>query len=389
MLSSRLHRADLEGKRVFLRADLNVPLNNGEIVDDFRLESLRPTLDLLLEKKSCIILATHIGRPRNHEPSLSTRWLIPWFERNHYTILFHEKIEEPLVNHPDGTIVLLENLRFYSGEKKEDPEFAQVLAHYADYYVNDAFGALHRKDTSLTLLAYLFDATHRSIGLLVEKELQELSKLQKPEQPFVLILGGGKVSDKIPFIQAMLSKTHAILLGPAIVFTFLKAYGKLVGQSLIDENELETCRKIIEQAVNLGVIILMPNDFIIALNSFDGPVQKKPVDVDHFPHNAVGVTLGPNSAQLFAKEILKGKTIFYNGLMGDVKRPETVAMMRPILQAMTEVEGTTVVGGGDSVAAVRMLNLDKRIGFLSTGGGATLAYVSGKELPALEPFLSE
>lgn len=389
MITSLLHSWTMENKQILMRADLNVPLAQSTIIDDYKLVAIKPTLDLILKRGGSIVLATHIGRPRGYDPALSTCILLPWFKKHGYTIAFHSDIYSPLPMLPQRTITLLENLRFYKEEKTHDRAFAQHLSSFGDFYVNDAFGVMHRHDTSVTLVPTFFAHDSRSIGLLVEKELAILTPIaQRPAQPFMVLLGGGKVADKIPSIQALLDKIHALALGPAMAFSVVQSLGGSVGKSLVDQESFGLCKRIIDDAQQKGVQILLPVDYYIALDAFENSMELKPIEAKHFPAHGVGITIGPETAHLFENEIKKAKTVFLNGLMGDIRRPETIRILRQLFLAMGACKGMSVVGGGDSVAAVRLLGLEDAIGFLSTGGGATLNYLSGQSLPGLQPFLA-
>ena len=282
--TSALPTYDLNNKRVILRADLNVPLDNGIIVDDYRLQAILPTIDLILKKKGTITLLTHIGRPKKQEVLLSTKLLLDWFTQRNYTVSWAATIDEALqlINMPIKSILMVENLRFYPEEKNQDLSFAKKLSTLGDFYVNDAFGALHRTDTSITALPTFFAPDHRTIGLLVEKELTTLAKLiDKPQKPFVIILGGGKVKDKVPLIENFLHHSNTILLCPAIVTTFLKAIGQEVGKSLVDETALELCKSIIEKAKSRGIEIVFPTDYLIAHQTIQG--TREIVGAHNFP----------------------------------------------------------------------------------------------------------
>lgn len=381
---SQLPHADLSHKRVFVRADLNVPLDKGIITNDYRLRALKPTLDLILRKGGKIILATHIGRPTGVDESLSTKHLIPWFTKHGYNVHFEsDLIQAKHASHKKwNSILLLENLRFFPGEKQEDANFTKLLAQTADYYVNDAFATLHRHDASVTKLPLLFDQHHRTIGLLIEQELRSLSKLiDKPEHPFVLILGGGKVADKLPLLYNMLGKVDVFLLNPAIVFSFMLALGKNTGKSLVDPSQQQSILTFMRDAQANGTQIILPVDYQIASNTFEGPLSL--TQTDEIPDNGVGISIGPKTQALFRSHILKAKTIFFNGLPGDDTRPDTLHGAHALFKAMADSEGYSVIGGGDSVGIAENLGLTDKIDYLSTGGGATLAYLAGQPLPGL------
>ena len=388
-LTSRITSLSLNDTTVFLRADLNVPIKNGVILNDHRLTALIPTLSYLLEHHATIILATHIGRPEHNEPDLSTQNLLPWFKKQGYKIIFAPDLSQipDLVHAHPGSIILLENMRFYPGEQTNDAVFARQLASYADYYINDAFALLHRNDTSITLVPELFAPEKRSIGFLIEDELKHLNQLiEKPKHPFTLILGGGKIDSKIPLLKNLIPHIDHLLLCPAIVFSFLKALKKPVGLSLVDDTALETCLELLAHAREHNVTVHFPVDYQIAQGSFDGSLSY--VDADIFSDDGVGIAIGPKTYGEFGTIIRNSNTVFYNGLMGTVARKETLGGMDAILKAMANSQGFSVIGGGDSVAAAEMLGYADRIGYLSTGGGATLNYLSGAPLPGLKPFLN-
>lgn len=386
MIHTKLTQWNLTNKRVFLRADLNVPLLNGKIDNDFRLQNILPTLDFLIDHNASVVLATHIGRPKNKEAEHSTQLLIPWFEHNGYTIRFESDFTK--ITHMSVVpkeIILIENLRFFPGEKNNDPFFAKQLAHTADYYVNDAFGVLHEHDCSVALLPYEFLENKRSIGFLIEKELSVFDKLKHdPRHPFVAILGGGKVKDKIPLIQTLVDKVDTLLLCPALCFTFLKALKKPIGKSLIDDTLIETCKKIIVHAENSDTQYSFPLDYQVTYNSIDGPLGI--VDATEFPDNAIGISVGPKTVEQYTTIINQAKTVFFNCAMGFNERPETQQSTKNIITAMAQSSAYTIIAGGDSVDSALKTTHYSRIDHLSTGGGAALAYLSGALLPGLIPF---
>jgi phosphoglycerate kinase len=382
---------NLQNRRVFLRADLNVPLSDGNIRNDFRLTSILPTIDYILNKQGSIVLATHIGRPKNQEPELSTQLLIPWFKQRGYTIQFVQNISTiATMKIIPQQILLLENLRFFPGEKNGDIVFAQELARTAQYYINDAFGTIHEHECSTTLLPYDFSENRRSIGLLMKKELQAFDALtENSAHPFLAILGGGKIKDKIPLISSLLHKVDTVALYPAICFSFLKALGKPVGKSLVDDTILDTCKKIILEAEFANVSYLFPVDYQITYNvsSLDSPlILSLSKDADNFPDNAIGISVGPKTVELISKEINRAKTVFLNCAMGFSECPATQQSTRDIIEAMTQSSAKTIIAGGDSVDIALQTEHYQNITHLSTGGGAALAYLSNKLLPGLIPF---
>lgn len=386
MIHTTLQHWNLANKRVFLRADLNVPLLNGKIESDFRLQKILSTLDFLIKHNASIVLATHIGRPQRKEPELSTQLLLAWFKQNGYSIRFESDItkvaQEKIV---PQEIILLENLRFFPGEKNNDPFFAKQLAHTAQYYVNDAFGVLHEKDCSVALLPYEFDENKRSIGFLIEKELSVLNALKNNlSHPFVAILGGGKIKDKIPLIQSLVHKVDTLLLCPALCFTFLKALKKPIGKSLADGALIETCKKIILSAENNDTHYIFPLDYQVAYDSLDGPLNI--IDAEEFSDNAIGISVGPKTIEQFTAIIKQAKTVFLNCAMGFSNRPETQESTKNIIAAMAQSSAMTIIAGGDSVDSALKTTHYSDIDHLSTGGGAALAYLSDAELPGLIPF---
>jgi phosphoglycerate kinase len=390
LLESQIKSWNLEGKRVFVRADLNVPIHDGIITNDYRLRKVTQTLKLIIRHGGSIILASHLGRPRNTETQYSLQQLVPWFQQNGFTITFAKSPEqaEPLTKSmASGTILLLENLRFFPGEKSNDAHFAQTLAHLADYYVDDAFATLHRIESSITLVPRYFDESKRTIGLLVEHELRMLNRLLiSPIKPFVLIIGGCKIRDKIQLIEHLVPHVDAILLCPAIAFSFLKAIGISVGKSLVDLESTSLCRSILAHAQQHNCKVMLPLDLQVAEQSLDGSLSI--VDIQKIPKTSVGISIGPKTIEFYSQEIAQAKTIFYNGLMGFQERPETLQGMHTILQAMTTSRAFTAIGGGDTVGAAETLGLADSLSFCSTGGSATLSYLSGQPLPGLEALIT-
>lgn len=393
VIRSALPSASVTNTRVFLRADLNVPVNHGGIVCDFRLRALKPTLDLLIQKKARIVLATHIGRPHGVNNLLSTRILLSWFVKHGYTISWAATIEDALKKQAlqaPGTILLLENLRFFEGERSADESvrmaFAHELKQLGDYYVNDAFALLHRNDTSITLLPSLYPPENKTVGLLVEKEMKELqSYFSHPKRPFLLILGGGKVKDKLPFLEKLLDTVDALILLPAVVFTFLKAQGQNVGLSMVDDDSLELAQKILEAARKKGVKIIFPVDYLLSLYTLSGPLQV--VDEHNFPTNSIGIAVGPKTLALYKKELESFCMVFVNGAMGLHERPETLEPLYQLIKDIAQTDSCSIIGGGDSVSAVYELHLENKITYCSTGGGASLYLLTYGNLPALNHVL--
>lgn len=382
--TSHIHEWDLQNQRVFVRADLNVPLLKGTILDDHRLYAILPTINLIRQKGGKIVLATHIGRPKKPEEKLSTKILLEWLQERGYKIDFASTLQEAAQKSKEANdaIVLLENMRFFPGEKRKKTAFAQQLAACADYYVNDAFAALHRDDASIALLATFFAPEKRSIGLLVQHELQALAPLKKPTQPFVLIVGGGKVADKLPLLEGFLDSVSTVLLCPAFVFSFMKTAGKEVGKSLVYDNATTLITDFLKKAKKNNVAIIYPKDYLIATGSIDGPLSI--VKANAIGKNDFGISIGPETIKEFAPYIRNAKTILYNCAMGFFSRPETLEGTEKLLKLVGISKAYSVIAGGESVAATHYFGLQKKMNYLTTGGGAVLTYLAGKKLPGLE-----
>lgn len=381
---SALPNMHLENQRVIIRADLNVPIADKKILNDYRLESLLPTLDLVLQKKGKIVLMSHIGRPKNPDPQLSTQLLLPWFKDRGYEISFAKSPEQAYQRsfEENKSIILLENLRFFPGEKSQDPDFAQSLARLGDYYINDAFATMHRTDSSIYITPTYFPKAKRTFGLLVQKELSMLNALlDRPKEGFVLILGGGKVADKLPLINNMLDKIDTILLCPAIVFSFAASQGICVGKSLIDPQAFDLCKEILHKANQSSVKISTPEDYQVAKKTVHG--QLEIVTADSFGKDNFGISIGPKTIEKYKSIIQNANTIFFNAAMGFPSRPETMYGTYELLQAIALSPAFSIIGGGDSVSAAQTIKIEPSIDYLSTGGGATLTYLSGQKLPGL------
>lgn len=372
----------LEQERVFMRTDFNVPLKDGMIMSDFRLQAVRPTIDYLLEKQAYIVLATHLGRPQGPDLHYSTKQLIPWFLDHGYAIEFAENptVAAQKSKEKKSHLILLENLRFFPGEKKQDEAFALQLKSCGDIFVNDAFGTLHRNETSLTLLPALYEQDKKTIGFLIEKEITHLNKLiNDPKKPFITILGGGKIKTKLPFIESIVKKVDHILLCPALVFTILHALGIPTGKSLVDEEALDAIKTFLTTADAQKIVL--PSDFQVALENINSALIT--TEGQAIPENGIGTAIGPKTTENFCTHIQKAKTVFFNAAMGFPTNPATMQATQQLLEALATSKAYTVVGGGDSVAAAFNANVAEKIDFLSTGGGATLAYLSGQKLPGL------
>jgi phosphoglycerate kinase len=370
---------------VFVRTDFNIPLEGGIISNDFRLQAAQPTIDLLFAKEARIIIGTHIDRPHGYTKELSTEQLVPWFQEREYSIEFAPTLLEAqrkLLYLQPGHILLLENLRFFEGEKQKNTHLAHQLAALAPYYVNDAFALAHRSDTSVTVLPHMYPKTHKTIGLLIERELAALHRLKvNPERPFLAFIGGGKIKDKLPYLEHLLSYVDSLALCPGMVFTFLKAQGFEVGKSLVEDTLLDKARHIIDLAHQKGVKLLFPLDYYVSIGSLQGPLVLVPQEA--IPTDGIGMTVGPKTLEVYNKEIAQAGTLFLNGAMGLEERPETLESFSILLQTIAQSPAYSVIGGGESVAAVYYYDLTQDINFCSTGGGATLAYLSHTQLPGL------
>jgi phosphoglycerate kinase len=386
---------DLRGRRVLVRSDLNVPLDGATITDDGRIRASAPTIADLAERGARVVVCAHLGRPKGkpvEEFSLApvAKRLAEVLGRpvEFATDTVGESAQAAVKELGDGDVVLLENLRYNAGEESKDDvergEFADQLAALADVYVGDGFGAVHRKHASV------YDVPQRlphAAGALVVAETEVLRKLTgDPEQPYVVVLGGSKVSDKLGVIDNLLDSVDRLLIGGGMVFTFLKAQGHEVGKSLLEEDQLDTVRGYLEQAEAKGVEIVLPVD-IVAASEFSADADHDVVPADAIPADRLGLDIGPESGRLFAAKVADARTVFWNGPMGVFEMEPYAEGTRAVAQALVEVTaagGLTVIGGGDSAAAVRKLGFDQQaFGHISTGGGASLELLEGKELPGL------
>jgi phosphoglycerate kinase len=380
----------LQNKRVLLRCDLNVPIKDGVITDDGRIIASLGTIRKLLDAKCSIIVIAHLGRPKG-EPSIDLS-LAPIAERLGELLNTEVEFSGEITGQINrahslkaGQILMLENIRFISAETSKDEQernlLAKELSTYADVYVGDGFGAVHRKHASVYELAKLMP---HAAGDLISSEVAVLEKLTvNPERPYGVVLGGAKVSDKIGVISNLLNKVNVIAIGGGMVFTFLAAQNKQIGKSLVETNLIQTVKELINRAEQLGVKLILPTDIVVA-KEFSESSQPTIVSVDEIPDDQMGLDIGPESAKQFAQEIVKCKTVFWNGPMGVFEFPNFANGTKIVAQSLTQVQGISVVGGGDSAAAVRKLGFDdSKFGYISTGGGASLEYLEGKELPGL------
>jgi phosphoglycerate kinase len=386
-VQSNLPNAQLKNKRVLLRADLNIPrARDGEIINDFRLKELLPTIELIKKKGGKIILLSHCGRPSKSSPQLSTKIFEKWFIANDHEAVFAKNLKNALTlsKKDNNSLVILENLRFFPGEKNRDKSFAKDLSGLGDYYVNDAFALTHRNDTSITLLPELFDKKNRTTGLLIEKEITILNQLiENIKHPFIVIQGGIKGETKLSILSSLLKKVDAILLSTPLCFSFLKALKKPVGKSFAEESLIPEIKKFLAEAEKRGIPIILPVDYQVTTDSFDKPHAL--TETKTLSDKQIGVSIGPETVQLFSSYLRKARTVFMNGMPGNIEYPETMEGLRILLNTLQQTNATCVIAGGDTVALVEQLGF-KRIGHFSTGGGASLAYLSGQALPGLTLF---
>ena len=390
---TQLADLDVAGKRVFLRCDLNVPLKEGAITDDGRIRASLPTINALLDKGARLVIAAHLGRPKGEaKPELS---LAPIAQRLGELVgkkvtfagaITGAAVTQAAETLAPGEILLLENIRFSAAETSKDEAeraaFAQELAQLADFYVGDGFGAVHRKHASVFDLPKLLP---HAAGTLVAAEVKVLKQLtENPVRPYGVVLGGSKVSDKIGVIANLLDKVDVMAIGGGMLFTFLAALGKEIGTSLVERDLIDSVKNLIAQAEKNNVKLLLPTDILVA-PAFAADAPATLVSADSIPHDQMGLDIGPKTAETFAAAIRECKTVFWNGPMGVFEFPQFAEGTRVVAESLTQVSGISVVGGGDSAAAVRALGFNESsFGYISTGGGASLEYLEGKELPGLK-----
>lgn len=379
---------DVKGKKVLVRVDFNVPIDeNGSITDDRRIREALPTIKYLKEHNAKVILMSHLGRPKgkfNMKYSLK-----PVAEKLSERLRSDVKLAKDVIGDEvqaeaeslkEGDVMLLENVRFYEEEEKNDREFSKKLASLGDIYVNDAFGTAHRAHASTAGVAEFLPS---AIGFLIKKEIDIMGKaLTRPERPFIAILGGAKVSDKIGVIENLLDKVDALLIGGGMAYTFYKAKGYEIGKSILEADKVELAKGILEKAEAKHVRLLLPTDVVVAAE-FNNDSPKKTVPVDMIPEDQMGMDIGENTREVFSDIIKSAKTVVWNGPVGVFEMPNFAKGTFELAKAMSECKGTTIVGGGDSAAAIEQLGFADKITHISTGGGASLEFLEGKVLPGI------
>lgn len=378
---------DFTQKRVLVRVDFNVPMQDGKITDDTRIRAALPTIQYLLNTKAKVILVSHLGRPKGQvkeelrlDPVAKRLSEHLGLEVIKVDDSIGEEVEATVAQMKPGDVLLLENTRFYSEEKKNDPEFAKALARLADIYVNDAFGAAHRAHASTTGVA---DYLPSCAGFLMQKEIDALGKaVTNPERPFTAIIGGAKVSDKIGVIENLLTKVNSLIIGGGMANTFLRAQGYETGKSLVEEDKVDLAKELIKMADETGVELVLPVDVIIA-SDFNEDADRKVVPVSAIPVDWQALDIGPESIDIFSAVIRDSKTVVWNGPMGVFEMPPFAQGTFAIAEALAVSDVISIVGGGDSAAAVAKAGYENKITHVSTGGGASLEFLEGKELPGI------
>ncbi len=388
MAKKTVKDVDVTGKRVFVRVDFNVPIDEeGNITDDTRIRAAMPTIEYLTNSNAKVILASHLGRPKGEiNLKFSLRPVAEKLSRlSNRKILFSSdcigpEAAEKVNKMNDGDILLLENLRFHKEEEENDAHFAKKLASLADIYVNDAFGTAHRAHASTYGIAKFLPGV---AGFLMEKEITTMGNaIENPDRPFVAILGGAKVSDKIGVVENLINKVDCLLIGGGMAYTFIKAQGYEIGKSLLETDKIKLARELMQQADAKKVKLILPVD-TVAADRLSDDAEHEVLNIEEMPADKMGLDIGPKTAELFSKEIKKAKTVVWNGPMGVFEMEPFATGTRKIAQAMSECKGKTIVGGGDSVAAIEQMGFRDSMTHISTGGGASLEFLEGKELPGI------
>ena len=380
-------QADVAGRRVLVRNDFNVPIEDGQITDDLRLRASLPTLQWLLERGAGVVACSHLGRPKGRrdprytiEPVAGALSGLLDRQVRFVDDVAGEQARQAAQALGDGEILLLQNLRYEPGEEANDPEFTAMLAELGQLYVNDAFGAAHRAHASTVGVAQRLPAY---AGFLLAKEVRELSRLlEGPDRPFVAVLGGSKISDKLTVLGNLLGRVEALAIGGGMCFTLLAAQGKEIGDSLVEPDQVDAVQGLMARAEDVGVRILLPTDVVVA-DDFKPDANTRTVTVDEIEKGWRGLDIGPESAKAFAQAVLEARTVFWNGPMGVFEWTPFEHATRIVAEAVAETEAWTVVGGGDSAAALAKFGLDDKVDHMSTGGGASLEMLEGRTLPGI------
>lgn len=383
-----LYDLDVEGKKVFCRVDFNVPMKNGEVTDDTRIKAALPTIKYLSEQGAIVILASHLGRPKGNV--VDNLRLDPVAERLSELLgkdvvktdtIHGKEVNEALSQISDGDILLIENVRFDPGEEQNDSQLVQAFAEMADMYVNDAFGAAHRAHASTTGVAEKLPA---AAGFLMEKEIYVLGKaLENPERPFTAIIGGAKVKDKINVIDHLLDKVDNLIIGGGLAYTFIKAQGHEIGKSLLEEDKLDLAKDFMKKAEKKGVNFILPEDAVVA-DDFSETANTKIVDITQIPADWEALDIGLKTRETYEKIVADSKLVIWNGPMGVFEYNAFAGGTRAVAEAMANTAGYTVIGGGDSAAAVEKFGFAEAMDHVSTGGGASLEFMEGKVLPGVK-----
>jgi phosphoglycerate kinase len=387
---------DFKGKKAIVRVDFNVPLNDQfQVTDDTRIRAALPTINWILSHGGAVILMSHLGRPKSNEEAFSLKHILPVLDQllGKKVLFANDCIGEEAIKMAsdlkEGQVLLLENLRYYKEEEKGDADFAKKLASLADVYVNDAFGTAHRAHASTAIIAQDFPE-NKMFGLLMEKELDGIERvLHNSKKPVTAIIGGAKVSSKIGILENLLPKIDHLIIGGGMTFTFIKAMGGEIGSSLVENDYLDTAKEIMEEAKKKGISILLPVDSKIA-DQFSADANTKFVETNAIPQGWMGLDIGPRAIENARKAILDSKTILFNGPMGVFEMPVFAEGTKAIVEAIAEATSNgafSLVGGGDSVAAVNMFGMDDKVSYVSTGGGAMLESLEGKVLPGIQAIL--
>lgn len=385
---------NVAGKRVLVRCDFNVPLKNGVITDENRIVAALPTINYLIEHGAKVILCSHLGKPKGEpKPEYSLAPVaVRLSEKLGKNVVFAaddnvvgENARKAVAEMKDGDVVLLQNTRYRAEETKNGEEFSKELGSLCDLFVNDAFGAAHRAHSSTVGVAsYVKESAN---GFLMAKEIKFLGDaVNNPTRPFVTILGGAKVADKLAVIENLLNKADVLIIGGGMAYTFLKAQGKEIGTSLLDPEKIDYCKEMLDRAKAKGVELLLPVDCVVAKSfpdPIDAAIETEVVDADHIPADMMGLDIGPKTCELFAAKVKEAKTVVWNGPMGVFENPELAKGTIAVAQALADTEATTIIGGGDSAAAVNQLGFGSKMSHISTGGGASLEYLEGTLLPGI------